>query len=178
MTSRLDALKARYARSRALRFLADVLLITVLLAAVGAFQTRHHPRGAMPALELRTLDGQPASLAAYRGKPLLLVLWAPWCGVCKVETDNVSRVRAWLGDRAHVVSIAAAYRELSEVQRYMREQAVDYPVLLAGDADRERLQVGAFPAVFVVDAEGRIGNSVTGYTTTLGLFLRVLWAGM
>lgn len=174
---RLRDLEARYQQSRALRWSLDLLLIFAIVFAVNAFQTRHHPRGAAPQLELHALDGQRVSLAAYQGKPLLLAVWAPWCGVCKAETDNVSRVRDLLGERAHVVSVAAAFRDVSEVTRYVHEQGVDFPVLLATEADQRRLSVGAFPTFFVLDAQGRIASSVQGYTTTLGLLWRVLWAG-
>ena len=36
--------------------------------------------------------------------------------------------------------------------------------------------ISAFPTVFVLDAQGRVVSSMQGYTTTLGLVFRALWA--
>lgn len=169
-------LTARYRASLAWRWAIDLGLMLIALIAIGAFQTRHHPRGVPPALSLSTLDGRPTSLAAFAGKPTLVAVWAPWCGVCKLDADNVGRVRRLLGEDAHVISVAAAYSTVAAVERYVREQAIDYPVLLAGNDFEQRLGVQAFPTFFVLDARGRIASSTQGYTTTLGLWLRVRWA--
>lgn len=173
------ALKARYRSRRVFRWAVDLLAMAALLLAVGAFQVRHHPRGPAPAYTFGALAPTPGevTMASLAGKPTLLAVWAPWCGVCKQESSNLSRARAWLGERAQVVSVATAFDDVAQVRQYVAAQGVDYPVLLARDDFQRLLQVQAFPTVFVLDREGRIVSSVQGYTTTLGLVLRALWAG-
>ena len=161
-----------YRRSRALRWTVELAFFLVLVLAVDAFQTRDHARGPVPELNLRDLDGKPVPTASLFGQPLVMVVWAPWCGVCKLETGNVSRVRSWLEPRAKVVSVAAAYRHVEDVRAYMREQRVDYPVLLADRDFQRSLGVRAFPSLFVLDGQGHILRSSTGYTTTFGLWWR------
>lgn len=173
----LTNLRAKYRTSRGVRWAVDLSILAVILAVIGAFQTRNHPRGAMPSYNFSTLEGAPVSLASLQGKPTLLAVWAPWCGVCKVESGNVSRVHRWLGARANVVSVATGFNDVREVRGYMEAQAVDYPVLLARDDFSQVMRVDAFPTVFVLDREGRIVNSMQGYTTTLGLLWRTWWAG-
>jgi thioredoxin-related protein len=89
----------------------------------------------------------------------------------------VSRARAWLGERANVVSVATSFEDVSQVRGYMQAQGVDYPVLLAREDFQRVMHIEAFPTVFVLDSQGRIVSSMTGYTTTLGLFWRTFWAG-
>lgn len=170
-------LKERYRTQRAFRWFVDLTVLGVVLLAVGWFQTRHHPRGNAPAYTFGTLEQSQVTLASLAGKPTVLAVWAPWCGVCKAESGNVSRARAWLGERANVVSVATAYDDVSQVRAYMQQQGVDYPVLLAGDDFTRLMRVEAFPTVFVLDSQGRIVSSMQGYTTTLGLFFRALFAG-
>ncbi len=171
------SVQTRYRESRVVRWTVEFGVLGAMLVAIGAYQTRNHPRGRPPEVALSTLDGKPVRLAQYAGKPTLVAVWAPWCGVCKMDGDNVSRVRDWLGDRARVISIAAAYGERSAVDHYIREQHVDYPVLLAGPDFQQQLGVRAFPSFFVIDETGRVTTSTQGYTTTLGLWLRVLLVG-
>jgi len=169
--------KERYRTSTAFRWAVDLSVLAMLVVGIGLYQTRNHPRGPAPTYTFTTLEQGTASFASFAGKPTLVAVWAPWCGVCKAESDNVSRARAWLGDRAHVVSVSTAYNDVSEVRKYMAAQGVDYPVLLAQDDFQKLMHIEAFPTVFVLDSQGRIVSSMQGYTTTLGLVLRTLWAG-
>ena len=170
-------MQGRYRSSRVVRFAFDGSVLLVILLVVGAFQTRNHPRGAAPSYTFSTLEQAPVTLASLAGKPTLVAVWAPWCGVCKAESDNVSRARSWLGARANVVSVATAFTDVSQVRQYMSTQGVDYPVLLADDDFARVMHIDAFPTVFVLDSQGRIVSSMQGYTTTLGLMWRTLWAG-
>lgn len=170
-------LKQKYRDSRVFRWTVDLTVMLGIVLVIGAFQTRNHPRGAAPGYTFTTLEQAPVTLSSLAGKPTLLAVWAPWCGVCKAESDNVSRARAWLGARANVVSVATAFNDVSEVRQYMSAQGVDYPVLLAEEDFQRVMHVEGFPTVFVLDSQGRIVSSVQGYTTTLGLVFRALWAG-
>ncbi len=173
----LTKARERYRTSRAFRWAVDLSALVLLVTVVGVFQTRNHPRGPAPEYSFTTLEQGRASFASFAGKPTVVAVWAPWCGVCKAESGNVSRARAWLGERANVVSVATAFQDVSQVKQYMAAQQVDYPVLLARDDFQQVMHIEAFPTVFVLDSQGRIVSSMHGYTTTLGLLWRVLWAG-
>lgn len=175
-TVSLQQLQARYRTSRPFRWAVDLSALLLIVFVVGLFQTRNHVRGAAPSYAFTTLEGAPASFASFAGKPTLVAVWAPWCSVCKVESSNVSRARRWLGDRANVVSVATSFEDVAQVRGYMQAQGVDYPVLLAREDFSGVMGINAFPTVFVLDAQGRVVSSMQGYTTTLGLFLRALWA--
>lgn len=174
-SSPLVRLRALYRERRAFRWGVELLAIALAIFAISAWQTRHHVRGPAPALRLTTLDGAPTTLAqATGGKKALVYVWAPWCGVCKAQSQNVRWVRSMVGSRAQVLSIATGFDHVDEVRRYMADHAVDYPVLLDDGAAARALQVQAFPTTYFVDAEGKISGSVAGYTTTLGLWWRTV----
>ena len=172
----MKKLRERYRTSRVFRWAVDLSLLAAVLLGMGWWQTRSHPRGAMPALELKTLDGSSTTFASFAGKPTLVAVWAPWCGVCKGESDNVGRAAKWLGGQANVISVATSFRDVSQVRQYIEQQGVDYPVLLGGDDFSERLGISAYPTLFVLDGEGQIVGSAQGYTTTVGLMARALLA--
>lgn len=81
----------------------------------------------------------------------------------------------WAGSRARVVSVALAYQDRGQVERYVHENDVDYPVWFGNDELAARLNINSFPTVYFVDREGRISGSAVGYTTTLGLLFRLWW---
>ena len=173
----LQKAQAAYRTRRALRWAVDLAVVLALVAAIGAWQTRGHVRGVpLPAEALTSLDGRTVSLQSLAGKPTVLAFWAPWCGVCKASSDNLSRAAHLLGSRAQVVSIALAYNDRGQVERYVHDGAVDYPVLLGDDALARTLNVTSFPTLYFVGADGTISGSAVGYTTTLGLLWRLLWA--
>jgi thiol-disulfide isomerase/thioredoxin len=148
----------------------------LVVAVIGAWQTRDHvaPGTVVTGVTLHSLDGGSSLLSSFRGKPTAVAFWAPWCPVCKAESGNLSWLAKLVGDRAQVVSVAAAYDSVQDVRTYMADQQVDYQVLLGNDEVVRAFRVEAFPTVYFLDPEGRVKGSVSGYTTTLGLLARLL----
>ena len=160
--------------ARRIRNLALELALAVLaLWAIASFQARDLPEGPAPAFSLKTLDGHTVSNASLRGKPTLLVFWAPWCGVCRAMSQNVSWIARLEGDRANVVSIASDYQNVEQIRDYVSEHEVDYPVLLGGRTALRSFGVHSFPTLFFLDEQGKIRRAVIGYTSTLGMLLRL-----
>ncbi|WP_164001252.1 TlpA family protein disulfide reductase [Pyxidicoccus caerfyrddinensis] len=158
------------------RWGVDLALLALIVAAVTAWQTRRLPGGGTPAPDftLHTLSGDTVQLDALRGKPVVLAFWAPWCGVCKLESSNLSLLQRLAGDSAHVVSVAVAYDNEEAVRVFAREHGVDYPVLLGDDGIQRDWRVDTFPTVFFLSSEGRVERAVVGYTTLAGLSWRLL----
>lgn len=170
----LARVRVLYREHRGFRWAVDLGVILAVVLAISAYQTRKHLRNVpLPSLSLRSTTGETVALDSLRGKRSLIYLWAPWCGVCKVETSNIDRVKSMVGDRANVISIAVGYRDEAEVKRYIQERGVTYPVLLGDAAVEQALRVNMFPTIYFVDRDGRIARSVTGYTTTAGLLSRL-----
>jgi thiol-disulfide isomerase/thioredoxin len=69
---------------------------------------RSHAGTAAPALAFQGPDGQPIRLAAFRGRPVLVNLWATWCGPCVVEMPSLDALagRQTDGQGLRVVAIS------------------------------------------------------------------------
>lgn len=150
----------------------EVLLFIALIMGVRAWQQRDIVKGEAPALSGLMLDGKPYVLASRPAQPVLLHFWASWCPLCRAEQGSIASLAH---DNPNVITVAMQSGNDIALQQYMHEQGVSFPVI--NDPDNEistRWGVQAVPTSFIVDAEGKIRYVEIGYTTGIGLRLR-LW---
>jgi thiol-disulfide isomerase/thioredoxin len=119
-------------------------------------------RGAIvPAFTLPTLGGQPVAIPqAYAGRPVLVNLWASWCGPCVKEMPELDRfARSQAPNGTQVVGIALD--DAAAVQAFLQRIRVSYPVLIDTPGLRDagvRLgnPKGVLPYSVLLDAQGRV----------------------
>ena len=126
----------------------------------------------IPAIELPGLDGQPTSLASLQaGRPMLVNVWASWCGPCIEEMPELQRFATAQGANG-VQVVGIALDEVANVRDFLSKVQVSYPILIdaAGPADagvRLGNPKGVLPYSILVSADGillkqRIGPFVHG----------------
>lgn len=167
------------------RWALELLAILGIVAVVGAWQARGLPEGAAPPLQGLRTDGVAVDLASFLkvspggtagdvGGPVLVDFWATWCPVCTAEEGNIARVaRHW-----RVMSVAIQSGDAAAVAKHLHEREVTLPAVVDADGGiATAWKVRGTPTHFVLDADGNIRFRVVGYATTLGLMLRLWWAG-
>lgn len=162
-------------RDKVKRYSREFALLLAILVAVHFYQTRHHASGPAKPQKAQLIDGTEVTLFEPAGEAIILHFWATWCGVCRAEEDNLQR----LSESYRVLSVASRSGSDEQIQRYMKEHGLTFPVVQDREgALAQRLGVSAYPTSFFLASDGRIITSVTGYTTTLGLRLRLWFAGL
>lgn len=163
---------------RILRLFTNVAIVVVVFAAVMAFQTRNMlatDRQAAPPLAGLTVSGSPYALDASRDRPVLVYFFAPWCKVCAASADNIERLRWLLGEDAlDIVTVALDWRDADEVRDYASRHELTGPVVLGDSGVARDWKIYAYPTYYVLDSDHHVARRDMGYSTQLGLLLRVL----
>lgn len=76
---------------------------------------------AAPTLSFTAPDGKPVTLAAFKGKPLLLNLWATWCAPCVREMPALDRLAQREGDKLQVVTVSQDLEGAAKVTPYFQK---------------------------------------------------------
>lgn len=115
----------------------------------------------LPAFNLPGLDGETVALpGAYAGRPLLVNVWASWCGPCIKEMPELDRyARAQDANGTQVVGIALD--DANAVRAFLTRIPVSYPVLVDAPGPRDagvRLgnPKGVLPYSVLLDPQGRM----------------------
>jgi thiol-disulfide isomerase/thioredoxin len=67
---------------------------------------RSHAGTAAPNVQFEDPDGEPADFADFRGRPLLVNLWATWCGPCVVEMPSLDALAGRQGGNLRILTIS------------------------------------------------------------------------
>jgi thiol-disulfide isomerase/thioredoxin len=158
-----------------LRRAAEALVVLLLILGIRAWQQSGIASGPAPALAGVLLDGKPVALAAFAGRPVLVHFWATWCPICSAEQGSIDA----LARDTPVITVAMQSGEHDAVVQHMRKETLSFPVLNDPDGViAAQWGVRAVPASFIVDGAGQIRFVEVGYTTGIGLRLRLWLAGL
>lgn len=113
----------------------------------------------IPSFTVPGLDGAPVDVStAWAGRPMLINIWASWCGPCIEEMPELQRFHAEQGANG-VQVVGIALDDVEAVRDFLQRVPVDYPILVdaAGPADagvRLGNPKGVLPYSALVSADG------------------------
>jgi cytochrome c biogenesis protein CcmG/thiol:disulfide interchange protein DsbE len=117
-----------------------------------------------PAFELPHLTGAGrSSLASYRGKVVLLNVWASWCVPCRQESPLLERWQRRMQRSGGTVLGVDVLDVTGDARDFVARYRLTYPQLRDGGGDTlSRYGVVAYPESFVIDRRGRIAATRRG----------------
>jgi thiol-disulfide isomerase/thioredoxin len=111
---------------------------------------------------MQGLTGNSALFSQYRGKPLIINVWASYCGPCLAEMGSLERLWQQYGDRINVIGISIDdYREPAEV--FLAKAGTTFPHYIDNRLTLENmLGAKSIPLTVLVDEQGRVLEKIPG----------------
>jgi len=128
------------------------------------------------ALEMNTITLIDNSVYSFNNdKPTLIHFWATWCPTCKVEASNIQTI----SKSYEVITIAVKSGTKEEINTWLSENSYDFKVINDNTGIlSSKFKVAAFPTTFIYNKNKELVFSDVGYTSTIGLYVRMWWASL
>lgn len=119
----------------------------------------------MPALTFEKLGGQSLSLTAFKGKVVLVDVWASWCAPCKQELPMLDDIARRLGPRGVEILAVSIDQDKENVHAFLAAKK-RWNLTVAHDpkgAIADTLQPDKMPTSYVVDRHGIVRHIQAGF---------------
>lgn len=113
---------------------------------------------ALPKVGFENAAGKPLTLADFRGKVVLLNIWATWCSPCREEMPALDRLQAKLGGPDfEVVALSIDRDGISAVRKFFDEVGIKDLALYVDPSGQASSTLGAIgvPTTLMIDRTGR-----------------------
>jgi peroxiredoxin len=124
-----------------------------------------------PDFTLSTPQDETITLSEYRGKTVLIFLWASWCSVCKgIMPDLQAVYDSYPSGAFEILAINTTHQDTqSNAENYFYSQGYTFPMLLDKDGAVSRLyQLHGMPTSILVGPDGTIRDRVIGSSMSEG----------
>lgn len=124
--------------------------------AQGTLDISHRGEDA-PDVKFNAPDGSEVSLASFKGKPVLVNLWATWCGPCVAEMPTLDALAARQADKLTVLTVSQDMQGKELVDKWWAKQSYK---LIAPYLDQENnlgfaFNTGMVPTTVLYDKDGK-----------------------
>lgn len=139
-----------------------LLILALICQAEQALAPEPWPSPAPP-FHLQDLQGSYHHLGDFRGRVLVVNVWASWCQPCRQELPSLNRAWARLQESGVAMLAVNLSEEPEAVEAFLKDFPIDFPVLLdERGIYSQRWRVRALPTTFILNARGEIVYRVAG----------------
>ena len=126
-----------------------------------------------PEFVLPDLDGNDVTLADYKGKVVILDLWATWCPPCRQEIPFlVSLYEEYKDQGLVVVGVGLDQGGASALAPFVEQNDVTYPILVGDQSVSQSYNVSGIPMTLMIDRDGRVASKDVGFAPTMEGMMR------
>ncbi|PKG39195.1 protein disulfide oxidoreductase [Psychromonas sp. Urea-02u-13] len=152
-----------------------IMVAIVIIIGLGAdlWRSQSMASGQAPQLLAESVQGNNIDLIQMsQEKPVMVYFWATWCAVCTSVSPSVD----FISDNYQVVTIALSSGEAQRIKQYLNAKEYNFTAINDPKGEISRTWgVSVTPTIFVID-KGEITSVTTGFTSPIGMWLRLLIA--
>jgi thiol-disulfide isomerase/thioredoxin len=145
---------------------AQVVATAAAPAASASPAVAADPAALLLSQSLNDAAGKPQSLAQFKGKPLLVNFWAPWCGPCVREMPELSALADELKSK-NIQVVGIGIDTPTNILEFTTKYKIAYPIFVGGmDATDWSRQLGnkngGLPYTVLIGADGKVAKTYLG----------------
>lgn len=145
-----------------------IVILTILANIVSYYNSLDLNKTKLELSNLTLLDNTKYTLP--QNKPIMIHFWATWCPICKVEAPNIETI----SKDYEVLTIAVNSKN---IEQYLKDNNLNFKVIDDKNSNyANKFNISVYPTTLIYDKDKNLIFSDVGYTSTLGLWLRLLWA--
>lgn len=166
------------------KFTLQAVFFIIILLGLSFFQIRRHIPRSTKAPIITGLSkggigtskdfGEPTASSL---RPTLVYFFAPWCGVCKIAMENLKLLPKMAG--VNIVLVALDFETSDEVIDLIDEKHLsEFELIMGNQKTNLDYKIEGYPTYYVISDQGEVVTSSVGYSTTLGMLVRIWLAAM
>lgn len=163
-----------------LSWVYQIGIFAILFYAISWWQQKDmlpaNNQSTAPTMILTSVKGEVITVDAKLSKKKTLVyFFAPWCGVCHVSIDNLENIKQSSSNTdLDIYVVALDWRSIEEVKEFLAKHSLTMPILLGTNKTQQDFKIPGFPSYYLLSNSGKILSKSMGYSTELGLKMRLL----
>jgi thiol-disulfide isomerase/thioredoxin len=124
------------------------------------------PQPSANSILLDTTDGDQIFLEQYKGKVVILDMFATWCNPCKIQMPELQELQAeFLPSELVILSIDADLSEsMSLIREFKEEEGADWTFATSNPEFNSKFPASSIPTIYVLDTNGNVANTFVGVT--------------
>lgn len=122
-----------------------------------------------PNFSWKDSTGKTVDLDSFHGTVTLINFWATWCGPCKRELpDLISLSREMANRKVKFIGVSTdrGPGTLDDVRAFVKDHGIPYQIVISNDDLEDAFgNPRAIPTTFLIDANGKIAQTIVGMRT-------------
>ncbi len=110
------------------------------------------------------LDGKNTSLSNYKGKVVLVNIWATWCPPCVYEMPSMQKLyNEFNGKNFEILAVSIDAAGVDAVAPFMKKHKLSFPALMDPKGTiKSMYRVTGIPESFIIDKQGVLVGKIIG----------------
>lgn len=147
------------------RWILTALAASVLPWLAWAASDEAADDGSAPDFVLKSTAGPNLRLSEYRGEVVALAFWASWCGECRSQLENLEELHQAYGQSGLRILAVSLDSNMTQARNTADALDVAFPILFDARGEvAELYEVDDLPLIVFVDREGRLRETIEGYS--------------